>query len=65
MKVKEPVPQYLVNQKGQKEFVVLTVHQYDELIEDLFDLALMAGRKNESRISYDAFVKGLKKDGLS
>ncbi len=64
MRVKEPTPKYLVNQKGQKEFVVLSIKQYDELIEDLYDLALMAERKNESRQSFDAFVDGLQKDGL-
>jgi len=64
MKVKEPTPQYLLNQKGEKEFIVLPVRQYDELIEDLYDLALMNERKNEPRISYKAFVEGLKKDGL-
>jgi hypothetical protein len=64
MKVKEPTPQYLVNKKGEKEFIVLTIRQYDELIEDLYDLALMTERKNEPRISYKAFIEGLKKDGL-
>jgi hypothetical protein len=64
MNVKEPTPQYPVNQKGEKEFFVLPVRQYNELIEDLYDLALMDERKNEPRISYKAFVGGLKKDGL-
>ena len=64
MKVKEPTPQSLVNQKGQKEFVVLSIKQYDELIEDLHDLALMAERKNEPRQNFKAFDKYLQKEGL-
>lgn len=64
MKVREPIPQYLVDDGGNKEFVVLTVKQYEDLMEDLHDLAVMAERRDESRRNFDEFKNDLKKDGL-
>jgi len=64
MKVREPIPQYLVDDGGNKEFVVLTVKQYENLMEDLHDLAVMAERRDESGRSFDEFKNELKNDGL-
>ena len=38
---------YLVDKKGKKTDVVLTVEEYEELIEDLHDLSVALERKNE------------------
>ena len=38
---------YLVDEKGRKTAVVLPVREYEELLEDLADLALIAERKDE------------------
>ena len=35
----------------------------DELAEDASDLAVFDSRKNEPTIEFEAFVKGLKRDG--
>ena len=64
MKVKEPTPQYLVDEEGKKEYVVLKIDQYENLIEDLHDLVVMAERRDEKRVSLDQFKDDLKKDGL-
>ena len=64
MKVKEPTPQYLVDEEGKKECVVLKIDQYEDLIEDLHDLAVMAERRDEKRVCLDQFKDDLKKDGL-
>ena len=64
MKVRQPAPQYLVDDGGNKEFVVLTIKQYEDLLEDLRDLAVMAERRDEPGKDFDEFKKGLKKDGL-
>ena len=38
---------YLVDEKGRKKSVVLTMREYRELMEDLAGLALIAERKDE------------------
>jgi hypothetical protein len=38
---------FLVDDRGRKQSVVLAIKEYQELLEDLVDLALIAERKNE------------------
>ena len=38
---------FLVDEKGHKKSVVLSMKEYRDLLEDLEDLALMAERKSE------------------
>lgn len=38
---------FVVDEKGRKRSVVLPIKEYQELLEDLADLALIAERKNE------------------
>ena len=64
MKHKTPNPQYLLDASGKKAFVVLTAEEYEELLEDLHDLAVMAERRNEPRLSMEEFERGLRADGL-
>ncbi|MBI2305320.1 MAG: hypothetical protein HYU86_11325 [Chloroflexi bacterium] len=40
-------PQYLVDEKGRKRAVVLSIREYQALLDDLRDMALMAQRRNE------------------
>jgi len=42
---------FIINEKGQKEAVVLDVEAYENLLENLNDLRLIAERKNEATIS--------------
>ena len=56
--------QYLYDKSGEKTFVVLPVKDYEELLEDLHDLSVIAERRKEPRLSWEEFEKGLKKDGL-
>ncbi len=56
--------QYIVDGKGKKTAVILPIGEYEELLEDLHDLAVIADRKNEPEISFDDLKKRLKKDGL-
>lgn len=64
MKVKDLNLQYLVNTSGKKEYVVLPVKEFEELLEDLHDLAVMAERRDEPRMSLKDFERGFKADGL-
>jgi hypothetical protein len=42
--------QYVVDDKGRKTAVLLSLKQYEKLLEDLHDLAVIAERKDEERI---------------
>ncbi len=64
MKVHDIMPQYLYDRGGKKTFVVLPIEDYNELIEDLYDLSVINERKDEPRISLEEFEKGLMADGL-
>jgi PHD/YefM family antitoxin component YafN of YafNO toxin-antitoxin module len=39
--------QFVVTEKGQKTGILLSVKEYESLIEDLHDLAVIAERKDE------------------
>ena len=56
--------QYLIDESGKKTAVVIPVDEYEELMEDLHDLAIIAERKDEPTISLDEVKKRLKADGL-
>lgn len=51
--------QYLVDENGQKTAVVLPVEKYEELLEDIHDLAVIAERKDESSTGFDELNKRL------
>jgi len=56
--------QYIVDQKGQKTAVVIPLQEYEELLDDLHDLAIIAERRDEPTIPFEELKKRLKKDGL-
>jgi PHD/YefM family antitoxin component YafN of YafNO toxin-antitoxin module len=63
----EIYPEYVVNQKGDKKAVILSLKEYDsmmELIEDLEDSndLLRAEREATSFLPYDEFRKTWMKD---
>jgi len=55
---------FLINSKGRKTGVVLSLRRYRKLIEDLHDLAVVAERRSEPAISFDEMRRRLKKNGL-
>ena len=56
--------QYITNQKGEKTAVVLPILDYEKLMEDLDDLAVIADRHDEPTIPHDKFKAELKRDGI-
>ena len=56
--------QYIVNEKGEKTAVVLPVGEYEELLEDLHDLTIIAERRDEPTIPFGELKKRLNEDGL-
>ena len=56
-------PKYIVDQKGEKQAVVLPVEEYEELMEDLHDLAVVAERRSEPTLTWEEVSEKLKRDG--
>lgn len=57
-------PQFVVNERGERVSVVLPLAEYEELLEDLEDLARVAERRDEPTITHDELIARLKADGL-
>jgi len=57
-------PEFIINQQGEKQSVILPISEFEELIEDLEDLAAVAERKDESTISHENLLIELNRDGL-
>lgn len=55
---------FIVDGTGKKTDVVLPLDVYEDLLEDIHDLAIIAERKDEPAISFDELKKRLKTDGL-
>jgi len=55
---------YVVDATGRKTAVLLSLEQYERLLEDLHDLAKVAERRDEKTISLDELKRRLKKDGV-
>lgn len=62
--VKEINPQYVTNQSGKKTAVLLPIAEFEQLLEDLDDLAKIAERRNEETVSHKDLLTELKTEGL-
>ena len=56
--------QYVTNQAGEKTAVILPINEFEELLEDLHDLAIVAERRDEPSISHEELLTELKRDGI-
>jgi hypothetical protein len=56
--------QYIIDEKGQKTAAILPIEEYEELLEDLHDLAVVAERRDEPTITFDELKEKLRKYGL-
>lgn len=56
--------QYVTDPSGEKTAVIVPLREFEELMEDLEDLAAIAERRDEPTISHEDFVAELKRDGL-
>jgi PHD/YefM family antitoxin component YafN of YafNO toxin-antitoxin module len=56
--------QYIVDRKGGKTAVILPFKRYEQLLEDLHDLAVVAERRKETPISLEEMRHRLKRNGL-
>lgn len=56
--------QYLTNANGKRTAVLLTIDQFNELLEEGEDLAAIAERRDELTLAHDEVVAMLQQDGL-
>jgi len=59
----EPL-QYLTDEHGQRTAVVLPISEYEKLLQDLEDLAVVAERRDEPLVPHAQFVSELKRAGI-
>ena len=45
--------QYIVNERGEKTAVIIPAGEYEELLEDLHDIVVVAERRGDPTISFD------------
>lgn len=56
--------QYLTDERGEKVAVVIPIADFDELMEDVADLACVAERRDEERVSLAEVKQQLIAGGL-
>jgi PHD/YefM family antitoxin component YafN of YafNO toxin-antitoxin module len=55
---------YVTNKAGDKTAVILSIEDFQELMEDIEDLAAVAERREEPTIPHEQLLAELKEDGL-
>ena len=55
---------YVIDNDGHKTDVLMPLEEYDELLQDLHDLAVIAERRGEPTVDFDELKKRMKADGL-
>ncbi len=56
--------QFVVNSDGMRTAVILPIARYEQLLEDLHDLAVVAERRDEEPVSLEEMERRLKEDGI-
>ena len=56
--------QYIIDANGNRKGVILSIERYDQMTQDLHDLAIVAERRNEQTISLEEMKRRLKQDGI-
>jgi len=62
--VKDINLRYITDKKGIKKEVILSIKDFENLLEDLHDLAVIAERRDEQTINHKDVIKKLKQDGI-
>jgi PHD/YefM family antitoxin component YafN of YafNO toxin-antitoxin module len=63
-KIREMQLNYVTNETGEKTAVILPIEEFEELLEDIDDIAALLERRDEPTIPFEEVVAKLKKDGL-
>lgn len=59
-----PDQQFVVDREGNRKAVILPLEQYERLLEDLHDLAVVAERRDEETVDLAEMKRRLLADGL-
>ncbi len=54
--------QYITDAEGNKTAIILSIEQYEQILEDLHDLAIVAERRSETPVSLAKMQEWLKED---
>ena len=55
---------FAVDAKGKKIGVIVPLKEYQKLMEDLYDLAMIAEHRAEKTITLEEMKRRMKKDGI-
>ncbi|MGA8830333.1 MAG: hypothetical protein WB554_01880 [Desulfomonilaceae bacterium] len=55
--------QFVIDSRGKKTGVIIPLKQYEKLLEDLHDLAVIAERRDEEPVSFGEMQQRLKENG--
>ncbi len=56
--------QYVTDKGDEKKAVILPIEEFEELVEDIEDLAAVAERGKEPSLSHEELITELKRDGF-
>lgn len=54
-----PQGKYVINTQGKKTGVLLSLKQYQQLLEDLHDLTILASRRDETPVTLEEMKRRL------
>lgn len=63
-KIREMQLKYVTDEKGEKTAVILPIDEFEELLEDIEDMAILLERRDEPTIPFEELIVKLKKNGL-
>jgi len=56
--------QYIVDEQGRRTAILLPIKEYEELLQDIHDLSVIAERRDEPTVSQKELKEALKENGL-
>ncbi len=64
LKLKDMNVQYIIDKSGERSSVILPIADFEALLEDFEDMAIVIKRHDEPTISHEALKAELKRDAL-
>jgi hypothetical protein len=64
VKIKELNVQYITNETGERSSIIMSIEDFEALLETLEDLAAVVERRDEPTISHEELKAQLIRDGL-
>jgi len=64
IEVRDLQAKFITDKNGKKTAAILPIEVFEELLEDLEDLAVLAERREEPTISFEEVMERLKRDGF-